>query len=217
MLQTWCQIQRTTPSLRYVNCGPGHIQCISSSAYSDFNIRQNVSELLLYISRQFNARYTASLVPNTAHIVQITLCGLWSRAYTRYLQLSILRLQYSAVGVCAFMVDITWIRCALYCKLCAKYSAQPQFTVCELWCRPYTMHLQLRIFRLHYSSQGRSPAIGGISSIQWALYCKVGANYSPHPTVYAMWTVVPDIYNVFTAPHIQALIYDRKYLRCYWR
>jgi hypothetical protein len=161
ILQTWCQIQRTSSRLRCVNCGPGHIQGIYSSAYWGFN--------------------------------------------------------YSAVGFCAAMVDITWIQCALYCKLCAKYSAQPLFTLCELWCRPYTMHLQLRIFRLHYSSQGRSPAIGGISSIQWALYCKVGANYSPHPTVYAMWTVVPDIYNVFTAPHIQALIYDRKYLRCYWR
>jgi hypothetical protein len=92
-----------------------------------------------------------------------------------------------------------------------------QFALCKLWSRTYTMHLQLRIYRLHYSSQGRSPAIGGISSIQWALYCKVGANCSAHPPVYAMWTVVPDIYNDFTAPHIQASIFYWTYLCCYWR
>jgi hypothetical protein len=92
-----------------------------------------------------------------------------------------------------------------------------RFTLCELLSQAYTMHLQLRIFRLHYTSQGRSPAIGDISSIQWALYCKVGANYSAHPPVYAMWTVVPDIYNVVTAPHIQASIFYWTYLCCYWR
>jgi hypothetical protein len=146
ILHSWCQIQSTSSSLRFVNCGPGHIQCIYSSAYSDFNIRLNVSALLLYISRQFNARYTANLVPNTEHIVQ--------------------------------------------------------FTLCELWSRTYTKNLQLRIFRLQYSAEGRSPANGCISSMQWALYCKLGANYSAHPPVYAMWTVVLAIYKVFTAPHI---------------
>jgi hypothetical protein len=161
ILQAWCQLQCTSSSLRYVNCAPGHIQCIYSSAYSDFNIHLNVSALLYEISRQFNASYTASLVPNTARILRFMLCELLSQAYT--------------------------------------------------------MHLQLRIFRLHYSSQGRSPAIGDISSIQWALYCKLGANYSAHPPVYAMWTVVPDIYNVFTAPHIQTSIFIWTYLRCYMR
>jgi hypothetical protein len=33
-------------------------------------------------------------------------------------------LQYSAVGMCAAIVDITSIQCALYCKLSAKYSPQ---------------------------------------------------------------------------------------------
>jgi hypothetical protein len=161
ILQTWCQIQLTSPSSRYVNCGPGHIQCIYSSAYSDFNIRQNVSALLLYISRQFNARYTANLVPNTAHIVQFTLCEMWCRIYTKYLQLRIFMLQYSAVGICAAIIYITTIQCALYCKLGAKYSA--------------------------------------------------------YPPVYAMWTVVPNIYNAFTAPHIQTSIFIWTYLPCYWR
>jgi hypothetical protein len=83
MLQTWCQIQRTSSGLRYVNYGPGYIQCIHSSIYSDFNIHLNVSALFLYISLQFNARYTANLLPNTAHILQFMLCVLCSRPYTK--------------------------------------------------------------------------------------------------------------------------------------
>jgi hypothetical protein len=55
ILQPWCQIQRTASSLRYLNCGPGHIQCIYSSTYSGFNIQLNVSALLLEISRQYTA------------------------------------------------------------------------------------------------------------------------------------------------------------------
>jgi hypothetical protein len=74
---------------------------------------------------QFNARYTANLVPNTAHIRQFTLCDLWCRTYTKYLQLRIFRLQYSTVGICADIVDITSTQCALYCKRGTKYSAHP--------------------------------------------------------------------------------------------
>jgi hypothetical protein len=107
-----------------VNCGPGYIQSIYSSTYLGFNIQLQVSALLLYISRQFNARYTANLVPNTAHIIQLTLCELWFRTYTMYLQLRIFRLQYSNVGVCAAIIDITSIQCALYCILGAKYRAR---------------------------------------------------------------------------------------------
>jgi hypothetical protein len=110
ILQTWCQKQRTSSGLRYVNYGPGHIQCIYNSIYSDFNIHFNVSALLLYISRHFNARYNAFLVPNTAHILQFTLCDLWSRPYTKYFQHRIFRLQYSTVGVCAAIGDISTIQ-----------------------------------------------------------------------------------------------------------
>jgi hypothetical protein len=120
-----------------------------------------VSALLLEMSRQFNVRYTANLVPNTARI--------------------------------------------------------PQFTLCELWFRSYTMLLELRIFRVQYSSERICATIGGISEIEWALNGKHGAKYSAHPPVYAMWTVVPDIYNVITAPHIQASIFKWRYQGCYWR
>jgi hypothetical protein len=82
ILHSWCQIQRTSYGLRYVNCDPGHIKCIYSSAYSGFNIQLNASALILEICRQFNVRYTAYIVPNTAHILQFTLCDLWSRPYT---------------------------------------------------------------------------------------------------------------------------------------
>jgi hypothetical protein len=123
ILQIMCQIQSPSSGLRYVNCGPGHIQCIYSSAYSDFNVHLNVSALLLYISRPFNSRYTENLVPNTAHILRFTLCELWSRTYTMHLQLHIFRHQYSFHRICPAIVHITTIQCALYCKPINKYSA----------------------------------------------------------------------------------------------
>jgi hypothetical protein len=146
ILQTWCQIQRTSSGLRYVICGPEHIQYFYSSAHSDLNIHLNVSALLLEISRQFNARYTANLLPNTAHILRVTLC--------------------------------------------------------ELRSRTYTMHLQIHIFSIQYSFERIFPAIVHFTTIQCSLYCKLVAKYSAHPPDYAMWTVVPAIYKVLTAPHI---------------
>jgi hypothetical protein len=145
ILQTWCQIQRTSSRFRYVNCVPGHIQSIYSSAYSGRNIQLNVSALLLEISRKFNVRYTANLVPNTAHTLRFTLYELCSRTYTMHCQLHIFRLQYSIERNCASIRD-NRLRCPLYCKFGAKYRA--------------------------------------------------------HHPIYPMWTVVPDIYNAFTAPHI---------------
>jgi hypothetical protein len=79
---TLLPIQRTAFSLRSANCGPGHIHCKYSSAYSGFNIQLNVPPPLLETCREFNAPYTANFVPNTAHILQITLSVLWSRQYT---------------------------------------------------------------------------------------------------------------------------------------
>jgi hypothetical protein len=73
---TLVPIQRTASSLRNENSGPGHIQCNYSTAYSGVNIRLNVSALPLLIYRQFNVRYTANMVGNTAHILQVTLCDL---------------------------------------------------------------------------------------------------------------------------------------------
>jgi hypothetical protein len=125
ILQIWCQIQRTWSSLRYVNCGPSHIQNTYSSAYLRFNIQMKVAPLLLEVSRQFNARYTAFLVPNAEHIVQFTLCELWSGTHTKCLQLLIFMPQYSTVGICAAIVDITTTQCAFYFKLSAKCSAHP--------------------------------------------------------------------------------------------
>jgi hypothetical protein len=160
VLQTLRQMQRTSPSLRYAICGPGNIQFIYNTSYSGNNIQVNVSALLLEICRYMYARYTANLVPYITHTLQLTLCELWPRLYTKYLQLRIFRLQYSAIGICAAIGDIPTMGRALYRKHWAKYSAQP-------------------------------PA-------------------------YAMWTVVPDIYNVFTAPHIQASIFNWRYLPWFW-
>jgi hypothetical protein len=144
-----------------VICGPGHIQCNYCSPYSGFNIQLNISVLLFEISRQFKALHTAKLVPNIAHILQLTLS--------------------------------------------------------ELWSRTYAMKLLFRIFRLHYSSESTWAAIGDIASFGWALYCKFGAIYSAHHPVYAIWTVVTDIYNVVTVTYIHASIFKWTCLRCYWR
>jgi hypothetical protein len=139
ILQTWCQILRTSSGLRYVNCAPGHIQCIYSSAYSGSNNQLSVSALLLEISLQFTERYSEIMVPNTAHIHQFTLCELWSRdiqcnnssAYSGF---------NVQVKASALILDI-------YRQFCVRYMAHMvpntahihQFTLTELWSRTYTM------------------------------------------------------------------------------
>jgi hypothetical protein len=125
ILQSWCQIQGTFSTLRYLNCGPGYIHCKYSSAYSGFYIQLNVSALILEISRQFIERYTAISVPNTAHAPRFTLCLLWSRTYTMQLQLRIFRLQHPSERICGAIRDMWTIQRALYCKFGAIDSAHP--------------------------------------------------------------------------------------------
>jgi hypothetical protein len=201
ILQILCQIQSPTSGLRYVNCGPGHIQCIYSSAYSDFNVHLNVSALLLDIFRQFNSRYTANLVPNTAHILRFTLCELWSRTYTMHLQLHIFRFQYSFERISAAIVHITTIRVIL------QTWCQIQRTSSSLRCVDCSPGRIQSIYSSAYLSfniqlQVSAAAIVDITTIQCALYCKLVANYSAHSPVYAMWTVVPAIYKILIALHI---------------
>jgi hypothetical protein len=177
ILQILCQIQSPSSGLRYVNCGPGHIQCICSSAYSDFKVHLNVSVLLLEISRQFNSRYTANLVPNTAHILRFTLCELWSRTYTKCCISA-----YSGfniqLNVSATLLDTSRQVSARYTANLEPYTAHIlQFILCGLWSRPYTMKWQHRIFSLQYSTERICAAIGIISTIQWELYCNLGAKY----------------------------------------
>jgi hypothetical protein len=217
ILQTWCQVQRTSSSLCYVNCGAGHLQCNYSSAYSGLNIQLNASALLLEISRKCYARFTANLVPNKPHIPQIMLSGLWSRTYTMQIQFRIFWLQHS-MNVSALILET-------YRQLSVRYTANSepntayiiQFTECVLWSRKYSMDLQLLIFRQLYSSERICAAIGHIPTFRCALYWKFGVKYRAHRLVYAAWTVVPYIYNVITAPLIQASIFNWTYLRCYWR
>jgi hypothetical protein len=70
------------------------------------------------------------------------------------------------------------------------------------------MQLQHGIFRLQYSNERIGAAVGDISTIQCALYCKLGAKYRAHPPVYVIGTVAPDIYNEISAPNIQAPIFS---------
>jgi hypothetical protein len=107
---------------------------------------------------------------------------------------------------------------ARYAATLVPYIAHTlQLTLCELWSWTYTMQLQLRIFRLQYSTERICGTIGDISTMQCSLYWNLGANYRAHPPVYAMRSVIPDIYSAFTAPHIQASIFCFRYLRCYCR
>jgi hypothetical protein len=69
ILKTWWQRQGTSSSLRYVICGPRHIQCKYSTAYSGLNVQVYGSALLLEISRQCYARYSANWVRDTAYIL----------------------------------------------------------------------------------------------------------------------------------------------------
>jgi hypothetical protein len=113
ILQTLSPTQRTSSSLRNVYCGPGHIQSIYSSSLSGHNIQLNLTAQLLQICRHLDARCSAIWVPNSAHHRQFTQCVLWSRTYTKYLQLRIFRLQYSTERICAAIGDISTIPCAL--------------------------------------------------------------------------------------------------------
>jgi hypothetical protein len=152
ILQTWCQIQRTPSSLRYLKCGSRHIQCnYYSSAYSGFNIQPIVSLPLLDISGQFNEHYTANLVPNTTYILQLTLSDLWFRTYTMKIQFRIFWLQYSNEHISAAFGDMSGIQCPLYCKRCAKYCAHPpDYAICIVFPAIYSTitapHIQASIF-----------------------------------------------------------------------
>jgi hypothetical protein len=117
------QKQRTSTSWHNVNCGPGHIQSIYSSAFSGHNIQLNVSALLLEIRRQFKACCTTNFAPNAVHIPQITLCELWSGKYTIYLQHLIFCQQYLSERICAAIGHTPTFRCALYGKFGVKYRA----------------------------------------------------------------------------------------------
>jgi hypothetical protein len=71
-------------------------------------------------------------------------------------------------------------------NLVSNIAQIPQFTLCELWFRSCTMLLELRSFRVQYSSELICAAIEGISTIEGALNSKHGAKYSAHPPIYAM-------------------------------
>jgi hypothetical protein len=243
LLQTWCQIQRSSFRLRYLDYGPGHIQCIYSysnsgfliqlnvcelllqiyrqfnvritanmvpiqrtffslrclnrgighiqwkysSAYSGFNIQLIVSALLLEISRQFNVRYTANLVPNTEHIHRFTLYDVCSRTYTIYFQLLIIRLQYSIERICAAIGYNRTLRCPLYLACCLGH----------IQCNYSSTYSG---FNIHLN----------VSALLWEICRQFNVRYSatmvPNTghilqfTLSGLWSRA--IYNVITVPHI---------------
>jgi hypothetical protein len=123
------------------------------------------------------------LVPNTAHILQFTQCVLWSRTYTKYLQLLIVRPQYSAERICAAIGDITTIHVRYTANLVPNTAHILRFTLYELCFRTYTMHFQIHIFRLQYSIERICAAIRDNLTLRCPLYYKFGAKYSGHHPV----------------------------------
>jgi hypothetical protein len=96
------------------------------------------------------------------------------------LELRIFTAQYSSERICAAIGGISTIKWALTANMVPNIAHILQFTLCELWSRTYTKHLQHGIFRLQYSTERICAAIGDILTIQCALYRKRGAKYSTH-------------------------------------
>jgi hypothetical protein len=126
----------------------------------------------------------------------------------------------------ASILKWTCLRCYWRCldnsmSVLLQLRSQIQRTSASLryvYCDP--VHIQY-IYSSAYSGFNIQLNVSGllleISRQFNALYRKIGAKYSTHRSVYAMWTVVPHIYNVVTAPHINATIFKWTYLPCYWR
>jgi hypothetical protein len=150
-VQTCCPIQRISCSLRYVNCGPGHIQSIFSTVYLGFNIQMKVAPLLFEVSRRFNGRYTANLVPNTAHIlpvyamwtvvpaiynvvtsphIQSSVCN-WSylRCYRRYLDNSMRVILQTGSHIQRTSSGLHYVNCGPGHIDCNYYSAYSGFNI----------------------------------------------------------------------------------------
>jgi hypothetical protein len=186
-----------------VTCGSDHIQCNYSSVYLGFSILLKVSVLLLEISRQLNARYSENLMPNIAHIIQFTLCE--TVVPTIYNVITAQHIQAS-------IFNCSYLRCY------SRYLDNSMCVILQTWCQIQRTSSSLRYLNccpvhiqcnyssthcwLQYSSERICAAIGGIPTFRCGLYCKPGAKYCAHPPVYDMWTVVPTIYNVITAPLI---------------
>jgi hypothetical protein len=177
---------------------------------------ERISAAIWDMSPNHRAIY-CKLGANTAHILQFTLSELWSRTYKLWLQPLIFSHQYSIERISGAIGDMSTIHRAIYCKLGANTAHILQFTLSDLCSRTYTMWLQPLIFSHQYSSERIPAATCDMSTIQCALYCKHCAKYSAHPPDYAIWILVPAIYSVITAPHIQASIFNWTYLRWYWR
>jgi hypothetical protein len=111
--------------------------------------------------------------------------------------------------------DISTIQCPLYCKHGAKYCAHSSvYSVWTVVPAIYSViaapHIQASTFnwtnlRCYWNYVDNS------ASVILQSWCQ----YSAHPPVYAIWTVVPAIYSTITAPYIQASILNWAYLRCH--
>jgi hypothetical protein len=216
-VQIWCQIQHKTSSLRYLNCVPDiyNVYTASHIQTSVFNWKH----LRCYWRYLDNS--TSVILQTWCQIQRICSC-------LRYVNCCPGRIQcnYSSaylgfniqLNVSALLLDASRQFNARHTtNLMPNIAHILGFALCELWSGPLTIKLQLRLLMLHYWADRIFAAIGDISTFGCALYCNLDAKYNAHPSVYAMRTVVPHIYNAFTVPHIHTSIFIWTYLCCYWR
>jgi hypothetical protein len=91
------------------------------------------------------------------------------------------------------------------------------FTLCQLCSMSNPMILQICVFRLVYSFECISAAIADITATRCAFYSKFAPKYSADLPVFAMSTLVRAKSFVFPGLHIYAYVFNKLYLRCYWR
>jgi hypothetical protein len=214
ILQPWCQIQGTSSSLRYLNCGSRHIQCTYSSTYAGFNNQQtylrgywrhvdNSPSVILQTWCQYSVQPPVyamwTVVPDiynvftAPHIKSSIFIWTYIRRYWWYIDSSMCVILQPWCQIQGTSSSLRYLNCGSRHIQCTYSSTYAGFNNQQTYLRGYWRH------------------VNNSARIILQTWCQ----YSAHPPDYALWTVVPDIYSVITAPHIQASIFNWTYLRCY--
>jgi hypothetical protein len=119
-------LRNTGHSSRSVLCQIWYrkMQYSYNSSSSGCNNPLNVNPTMLVILLQFNARYTPHLQPNSAQILEITLCQIWSRPNPIYLLFFLCRHQHSIECISAAIGGLSTNCYVSYTTFAFKYRAQ---------------------------------------------------------------------------------------------
>jgi hypothetical protein len=78
IIHSWCRLHCKSLGLVCINIGPSHVIWFYCCLYTGINNHHNVSPSLFDISRQFDVRYNALLVPYTQHVTRVSTYKHWS-------------------------------------------------------------------------------------------------------------------------------------------